>query len=115
MRRLSEDHLACRGESLPNLSAAALSGRSCAQQHQFEVRFYTWTRDRWLGCSGAGHEIRAEARPSALTEALGGGLRLDGWPQEHRSPGDHVEHSRSEEHTSELQSLMRTQYAVCCL
>src|SRR3546814_10538896 len=30
---------------------------------------------------------------------------------------DHVEHeqSRSEEHTSELQSLMRTSYAVFCL
>src|SRR3546814_7067328 len=28
---------------------------------------------------------------------------------------DHVEHRRSEEHTSELQSLMRISYAVFCL
>src|SRR3546814_4689107 len=28
---------------------------------------------------------------------------------------DHVYHSRSEEHTSELQSLMRISYAVFCL
>src|SRR3546814_983577 len=29
--------------------------------------------------------------------------------------GDHAEDRRSEEHTSELQSLMRTSYAVFCL
>src|SRR3546814_8921129 len=28
---------------------------------------------------------------------------------------DHVQHARSEEHTSELQSLMRISYAVFCL
>src|SRR3546814_996509 len=39
-------------------------------------------------------------------EALGGHYRTDtGWP----APG------RSEEHTSELQSLMRISYAVFCL
>src|SRR3546814_9718777 len=30
-------------------------------------------------------------------------------------PGDFVQESRSEEHTSELQSLMRISYAVFCL
>src|SRR3546814_1097516 len=30
-------------------------------------------------------------------------------------PVEHLEHDRSEEHTSELQSLMRTSYAVFCL
>src|SRR3546814_7553257 len=31
------------------------------------------------------------------------------------APGEHVLHHRSEEHTSELQSLMRISYAVFCL
>src|SRR3546814_3537124 len=39
--------------------------------------------------------------------------------QEHRQRGEHaveaVEDARSEEHTSELQSLMRISYAVFCL
>src|SRR3546814_4872688 len=34
---------------------------------------------------------------------------------EHRSMPDHRHHQRSEEHTSELQSLMRISYAVFCL
>src|SRR3546814_6549260 len=33
----------------------------------------------------------------------------------HVKPGDVVEEDRSEEHTSELQSLMRISYAVFCL
>src|SRR3546814_5673102 len=32
-----------------------------------------------------------------------------------RGKGDAPDHARSEEHTSELQSLMRTSYAVFCL
>src|SRR3546814_8320153 len=43
---------------------------------------------------------------------VGPGLDAVGDHPVHR-PGQHV--ARSEEHTSELQSLMRTSYAVCCL
>src|SRR3546814_1252836 len=35
--------------------------------------------------------------------------------QSHDKPGQHIRPDRSEEHTSELQSLMRTSYAVFCL
>src|SRR3546814_9019296 len=34
---------------------------------------------------------------------------------EHRTDRDHLDNDRSEEHTSELQSLMRISYAVFCL
>src|SRR3546814_2743278 len=53
----------------------------------------------------------------------GGGARLDRSQEtahktDHRQPlqaGRHAHHYRSEEHTSELQSLMRNSYAVFCL
>src|SRR3546814_6768497 len=37
------------------------------------------------------------------------------YEQRHRKHGMNVQHHRSEEHTSELQSLMRISYAVFCL
>src|SRR3546814_3764227 len=40
--------------------------------------------------------------------------RRHGGPQIHL-PDHHPDHGRSEEHTSELQSLMRISYAVFCL
>src|SRR3546814_3220640 len=39
-------------------------------------------------------------------------MKHSNWPS---NPGDIVNTVRSEEHTSELQSLMRTSYAVFCL
>src|SRR3546814_7381371 len=74
------------------------------------------------------HSFAKSLKRSALTVALGmcfvgaaiaaetGGLRItisgsDGQP----IPGATVSVSRSEEHTSELQSLMRISYAVFCL
>src|SRR3546814_1982992 len=48
------------------------------------------------------HGGGARPRPGALRP----GARL---------PGRAIEHQRSEEHTSELQSLMRISYAVFCL
>src|SRR3546814_1816014 len=55
------------------------------------------------------------------TEELGPGFGSDGavwWPKAARSatsPGCTATTNRSEEHTSELQSLMRISYAVFCL
>src|SRR3546814_3192129 len=64
----------------------------------------------------AGHPLRSPRGPA---------LRSGGPPSANRGPpngnwGDSVVtdlpgSSRSEEHTSELQSLMRISYAVCCL
>src|SRR3546814_4109339 len=40
---------------------------------------------------------------------------LHGFPESHRTWRHQIAHFRSEEHTSELQSLMRISYAVFCL
>src|SRR3546814_8151453 len=53
-----------------------------------------------------------EAAPGADAEGFGPGRRLGGTPLHQRRE---VEAARSEEHTSELQSLMRISYAVFCL
>src|SRR3546814_7879406 len=45
-------------------------------------------------------------------------VHYTGWLYDENAPdqrGEQFDSSRSEEHTSELQSLMRTSYAVCCL
>src|SRR3546814_2914503 len=49
-------------------------------------------------------------RPSPL-----GARRRPAGPRSHRPPHRHPRPRRSEEHTSELQSLMRISYAVFCL
>src|SRR3546814_1436645 len=49
---------------------------------------------------------------SALARHPGSGLRILPLAAD---PADTVDHLRSEEHTSELQSLMRISYAVFCL
>src|SRR3546814_9866992 len=61
-------------------------------------------------------------RRSSDLEARGGGLGADRAELRRRRPGDQPRHRqcgrrgrRSEEHTSELQSLMRISYAVFCL
>src|SRR3546814_2347491 len=56
----------------------------------------------------------AEAEPGDEFVAVGEGLRevLAGFQEDHRCRRVHL---RSEEHTSELQSIMRTSYAVFCL
>src|SRR3546814_9658837 len=45
------------------------------------------------------------------------GWRISPWPSAHKLKGTcfHLAIGRSEEHTSELQSLMRISYAVFCL
>src|SRR3546814_4908862 len=52
----------------------------------------------------------AEAPPPALARLLAMGLKVEG---SFEAPGQMT--GRSEEHTSELQSLMRISYAVFCL
>src|SRR3546814_7234360 len=60
---------------------------------------------------------------AAFPDFAGAGVGLLLAPRLHRSAnlingrfvGDEVAHRRSEEHTSELQSLMRISYAVFCL
>src|SRR3546814_4241697 len=62
------------------------------------------------GVAGDGREARHKARRRRRTDGAGRAAR----GRRHRtgSPGGE---GRSEEHTSELQSLMRTSYAVFCL
>src|SRR3546814_5405379 len=62
--------------------------------------------------------VRVERR--RLGRDSNGQLLRDGRRSQHRGEGDRAKqralsHERSEEHTSELQSLMRISYAVFCL
>src|SRR3546814_9567134 len=57
-----------------------------------------------------GEHALQPARDETGAQRLGGGLG-----QSDLSDGTHVHPPRSEEHTSELQSLMRISYAVFCL
>src|SRR3546814_9096727 len=55
-------------------------------------------------------------RPDELPAALGGFARIGATGQRPRQEQNgSAAHQRSEEHTSELQSLMRISYAVFCL
>src|SRR3546814_7485029 len=61
---------------------------------------------------------RMEQRTLALDDIpmIGGGIRRQAFSGASREIGnDGVHRDRSEEHTSELQSLMRISYAVFCL
>src|SRR3546814_4664488 len=63
----------------------------------------TFAFSRWAsGKDGTGPELSAAAATCAKS-----------WPDPAKSRADFV--GRSEEHTSELQSLMRISYAVFCL
>src|SRR3546814_1591793 len=63
------------------------------------------------GAGRGGADGDAPPRPAATVRATEG---TDPRPR-HRQAGDARVHRRSEEHTSELQSLMRISYAVFCL
>src|SRR3546814_4199424 len=61
-----------------------------------------------------GHQKSADCHPNTMPVQWGGrGTRRD-WRQAPASSADGRQ-ARSEEHTSELQSLMRISYAVSCL
>src|SRR3546814_10015913 len=66
----------------------------------FRSRWRRWRRARWVG---RGRRRPAPARTDRSSASV--------WSSYHVSFGL----SRSEEHTSELQSLMRISYAVFCL
>src|SRR3546814_8632105 len=61
-------------------------------------------------------EAKAEPRP-IVSDVLAGAATADAWWHERRPAlvGTFEKEMRSEEHTSELQSLMRISYAVFCL
>src|SRR3546814_6697713 len=69
-----------------------LSGRQPSRRHYGEL------------------EGRQRTAPGAHRMAPGGDLQRGAWQGRVR-----LSAQRSEEHTSELQSLMRISYAVCCL
>src|SRR3546814_4935779 len=81
-----------------NASAAALGSANPYQGRGSARRLHA----RSSFPHGVGRDIRADLFPSLPERA--GGLRV------HRGAG-----VRSEEHTSELQSLMRNSFAVFCL
>src|SRR3546814_8866792 len=62
----------------------------------------------WIAAANPEMADRLSTSAGALTLAA---AHLVNWRWRHRSGG----HKRSEEHTSELQSLMRISYAVFCL
>src|SRR3546814_4276017 len=65
-------------------------------------------QDMWQGPKGEVEYLLNVIWPLSPFTAENGATRL--WPHSHRPDAD-----RSEEHTSELQSLMRISYAVFCL
>src|SRR3546814_10859796 len=102
------------------------------QKTAYELRISDWSSDVCssdLGRLGAGLGCPAEARHVGMRRALrrqqGDRLtfRVDGFLVLHEdevieacsAQGDGARDRRSEEHTSELQSLMRISYAVFCL
>src|SRR3546814_7261733 len=73
------------------------------------VSQYRMGRGRTAGFADANADAREQQLPEILCHpAKGGEKRPD-----RDCPHDHI--ARSEEHTSELQSLMRISYAVFCL
>src|SRR3546814_9467875 len=67
-------------------------------------------------CAEVGVVLSSEREELGLVHAVGVDEGLDhvGLDHHQAEPGEHL-HARSEEHTSELQSLMRLSYAVFCL
>src|SRR3546814_10868133 len=61
------------------------------------------------------HRRAAMVRPRPLQRVEDGARRLDAVGDRRRAVEDQDRVLRSEEHTSELQSLMRISYAVFCL
>src|SRR3546814_9019372 len=73
-----------------------------------------------LGANGAGKSTTLKSVSTLLAQERGavtkGSIEFRGRRTDNPKPGELVGMGmRSEEHTSELQSLMRNSYAVCCL
>src|SRR3546814_8393453 len=70
------------------------------------VSSYLWRRHTLVGCIAG--EVMFHQRRNVVTP-------FAEWGQPDRDDIQAIEEIRSEEHTSELQSLMRISYAVFCL
>src|SRR3546814_9876690 len=68
-----------------------------------------------LGGDGLRLPLRLPGHAAHGDRAGAPGARVRPQPDQHRADRDLRSAERSEEHTSELQSLMRTSYAVFCL
>src|SRR3546814_7920395 len=92
------------------------------QKTAYEMRISDWSSDVCSSDLGLEHLLHRRGRP----HEQGARIRIEqqqiafadlaphvAHPAEHRHP--HRARDRSEEHTSELQSLMRISYAVFCL
>src|SRR3546814_2395272 len=79
------------------------------QKKAYELRISDWRSDV---CSSD-----LSATPAALMEGIAEGVYITELIGQGVNPvtGDYSRGARSEEHTSELQSLMRISYAVFCL
>src|SRR3546814_2580897 len=76
------------------------------EQQIVDMRLFEANDDRGDTCAKTDQDSRNNAEPGALPEE----------PEKHPcSDRASSENGRSEEHTSELQSLMRISYAVFCL
>src|SRR3546814_3014417 len=65
--------------------------------------------------AGGASDTISRMMAAALQERLGGTFIVENRPGASSGLGTTVVAPRSEAHTSELQSLMRISYAVCCL
>src|SRR3546814_3233186 len=61
----------------------------------------------------SGHDV-IPVQPGSSRERRNGHVKIQHWHKPHDAPTSACD-GRSEEHTSELQSLMRISYAVFCL
>src|SRR3546814_10743212 len=77
--------------------------------------YTTLFRSRWKRPAhrARSQALRARCEAEDVRESRGG--QEDGGQEAHGRKEDDLGHKRSEEHTSELQSLMRISYAVFCL
>src|SRR3546814_2952840 len=99
----------------PDVAGAAVEAAQGARGSGPDPPVAGGPEDPGIPADGGGRGARAaDPRVGFLGPALGG---IAGFPEESRSLAADVGHAapRSEEHTSELQSLMRISYAVFCL
>src|SRR3546814_3558685 len=84
----------------------------CARARLREARHVPLRVQNFVRDAAAGAVRRVRGRPAERDRDTGRWRRHAVQPQR---PGPVVDDARSEEHTSELQSLMRISYAVFCL
>src|SRR3546814_1165107 len=108
-----------------DVCSSDLAGRARGQPVDLDHARVVAAADRGGRRQRMGVEVAEPARAAhaelavALGVAVAEGDRVEVVPdpqQVRRLAGaDEARHARSEEHTSELQSLMRISYAACCL